>query len=475
VDKHARGIAPTIDRSLEVEIPERNVSVPELISLSRPESRLDTKILLWNSRQVLLRVAFWGLIVSTIVAFAIPRRYTSTMSLMPPDQHSGVGTAMMAALAGKAGGGGGGGGELAALAGDVLGVKNSGDLFLGVLRSRTVQENLVRKFDLRKVYGDRLWEDACKDLEKHTDIVQDRKSGIIGISVTDHSPQRAAAMSAEYGAELNDVVNQLNTSSAHRERVFLEQRLTEVKQDLEQAERDFSQFSSKNSTLDIKEQGKAMVEAAAVLQGQLIAAGSQLQALRQIYTENNARVKATEAEVAELRAQLQKLGGVDASASSASDEDGSFYPSIKKLPLLGVPYADLYRRTKVDEVVFEVLTQQYEMAKVEEAKDTPTVKVLDSASLPEKRSFPPRLLIMFLGTVVALAGAALLSVAKARWHATDDRDPDKLFAQEVLQTMNARMPWSPPNGSRFQRFTHDCWTRLARRDDSGGRAQRRDN
>jgi len=469
MDKHARAVMPAIDRRHEIEIPGNGSSVSELLSVPPRERELDTKILLWSNRRVLYRAAVWGLLVSTIIAFLLPKHYTSTLRLMPPDQQSGMGAAMLAAVAGKAGGAtGAGGGGLAALAGDVLGIKNSGDLFMGVLRSRTVQEDIVRKFDLRKIYHDRYWEEACKDLEKRTDISQERKSGIIEISVTDHDPTRAASITTQYAAELNRVVNQLNTSSAHRERVFLEERLAEVKQDLEEAEKEFSQFSSKNTTLDIKEQGKAMVEAAAVLQGQLIAAESQLQGLRQIYAEGNARVKAAEAQVAELQAQLQKLGGVSGTTADSSGEDESLYPSIRKLPLLGVRYADLYRRSKVDEVVFEALTQQYEMAKVEEAKDTPSVKVLDDANVPEKRSFPPRLLIIFLGICFAVAGAGIAVVLKARWDATNSSDPDKVFAQEVLHTMSSHMPWAPPNGSRLHAASYRCWNWITRRFEVAG-------
>src|SRR5438270_3158043 len=154
MDRHAKGLA-TIERP--VEIP--STDADELLEVSSPASSLNTVLLLWNSRQLLFRVAVWGALASTLIAFAIPKHYTSTMALMPPDQQSGMGTAMLAALAGKAGGSSAsvGGGGLATLAGDVLGIKTSGDLFMGVLRSRTVEENLVRKFDLRKVYGDRFW------------------------------------------------------------------------------------------------------------------------------------------------------------------------------------------------------------------------------------------------------------------------------------------------------------------------------
>lgn len=439
----------------------------ELPSVESRDDSLDKSRLLWRERRFLRQAAALGLLAGILVAFLLPIRYESTTRLMPPDSQSNTGMAMLASLIGKTGATG----SLGGIAGDLLGMKTSGALFVSVLRSATVGDRLVDKFDLQKIYRKRYREDARKKLAEKTDIEEDRKSGVLSITVTDHDPVRAAALAQAYVDELDRLVAQLSTSAAHRQRVFLEHRLAEVNADLETAEKEFSRFASNNTAIDIKEQGKAMVEAAAVLQGQLIAAEAELEGARQIYTENNVRVKSAEARVSELRNQLQQIGGGDLGTAQPQNGTTDFYPSIRKLPLLGVTYADLYRRTKVDETVFEVLTQQYEMAKVEEAKDTPTVKVLDIATVPEKRSFPPRLLIIFLCTSATVVIAALVTISKVRWHETDPADPRKLFAQEVVQTVNATMPWSPPNGSRVHQFTNQCWSRIARRHGSKERAK----
>src|SRR5205823_9905955 len=147
------------------------------------------------------------------------------------------------------------GAGLGAAAGNLLGLKSTGELFVGILESRTVRDDIIDKFDLRKRYNDRLHEDARADLIQNTAISEDRKSGIITIQVTDKNPGRAAAMAQEYIEELNRVVTELNTSSAHREREFLEERLGEVKRDLESAEKVFSEFASKNTAIDIQAQG----------------------------------------------------------------------------------------------------------------------------------------------------------------------------------------------------------------------------
>jgi len=218
--------------------------------------------LFWNRRELLGRVAGVGLLASLLTAFVIPVRYNSTTRLMPPENQSSS-LMMMAALSGKGGG-------LGNIAGDLLGLKSTGALFTAILLTRTVQDRLVTQFDLEKVYGSKIRADARLRLQENTQIAEDLKSGIITIAVTDHNAKRAAELARAYVTELNTVVVELNTSSAHRERVFLEGRLVEVRRDLEIAEQNFSEFASKNTAINIEAQGKAMIEAAGTLEGQLI-------------------------------------------------------------------------------------------------------------------------------------------------------------------------------------------------------------
>ena len=407
---------------------------PELIvadsALSR-EKTISRLSLLWSERQFLYRCLAIGVVLSAIIAFLLPVRFTSTSQLMPPDQ-AGAGVASMLSALSKAGG------ELGALGSDLFGLRTSSDLFVGILHSRTVQDQLINKFDLRKVYSDKRYEDARKDLESRTDVSSDRKSGIITIKVSDKDPQRAAEMAREYVAALNRIVTTLNISSAHKERVFLENRLTQVDTELEKAEKDFGDFASRNATIDVKEQGKAMIGAAADLEGQLIAAQTQLQGLRQIYSPNNVRVRSMQAQVDEYQRQLQKLGGKPESSDEANtpaNED--LYPSLRKLPVLGVTYADLFRRAKVQEAVFEILTKQYELAKVEEARETPSVKVLDEGNVPEKKSFPPRIILIILGTGFAFVLGSVWILARSRWQAVDPRDPGKILAMDIFHSVRS--------------------------------------
>src|SRR5580693_8379493 len=404
--------------------------------------------LLWGMRRFLGRCALVGFFVATLTAFLIPSQYESTARLMPPDPQSGGGMALMAMLSGAQSGSSGG---LGSLAGDLLGAKTTGAMFIAVMRSRTAEDGVIQRFDLKKVYWTRLEESARKRLETNTDITEDRKSGVITLVVTDHDAKRAAAMAGAYIEELDTLTAKLNTSAAHRERVFLEERLDKIKVELESAEKDFSRFASKNATFDISAQGKAMLEGAASLQGQLIGAESQLEGLRQIYSDNNIRVRSTQARITELRNQLQKLGGKSAGNAAPAGEQSATdnaYPTLRQLPLLGVPYADKFRQLKVDEAVYETLTKQFELAKVQEAKEIPSVKVLDQPDVPERKSFPPRTLIIIAGTVCSvLLGAAWL-FGTARWRQIDPHDPGMRFAQEVFGTVRAGMPWMGASGSK---------------------------
>ena len=419
---------------------------PDLVRVQDRVPRIASTVgklsVLWESREFLYKCALFALVLSTVVVFLIPVRYTATVRLMPPDSAGGGMSSILAAITK------GGASELASLGGELFGLKSNGEVFVGMLHSNTIENALVDKFDLRKVYGTRTYVSARDGLEDRTDISADRKSGIITIKVSDRSASRAAEMGREYVSQLNRLVTGLDTSAAHRERVFLEGRLNEVQRQLEAAEKDFSAFASKNTALDVKEQGRAMIGAAADLEGQLIAAQTSLEGLRQIYTANNVRVRSLQARIDEYRRQLHKLGGTSPAASGdaqaqtggATNSDQTDYPTIRELPILGVTWSDLYRRTRVEEVVFETLTKQYEMAKVEEAREVPSVKVLDVADVPEKKSFPPRMLFIFLGTVFGLVCACIWSLGHSRWQDLDSGDPGKRLAQDVFRTIRHR-PW----------------------------------
>lgn len=424
-------VAPAVERNTEIK--------PFIADYNQENGSAVTGVvikwlwILWEQRRFLWRVTVLAFLIATVVAFLIPKYYQSTTRLMPPDQQSGSGMAMLAAMSSRAGP------NLGGLASDLLGVKNSGDLFLDILRSRTVEDRLIERFDLRQVYWDKYWEDARKDLARNTELSEDRKSGVITISITDRDPHRAQQIAQAYGEELDRLVAEVSTSSARRQRMFIEERLKNVKQDLDAASRQFSQYASQNTAVDITAQAKAMLEAAARLEGELIAARSDLEGLQQIYAPDHVRVRSLRARVDELNRQLQKLGGDSAASVDLPDpKSQTEFPSIRQLPLLGVRWADLYRQTKIEETVYELLTQQCELAKIEEAKEIPVVKVLDAPVVPERKSSPHRLLIMVVSAMFAFLGGCVWLLGNALWRKMDPADPRKEFAEVVLATTRRR-------------------------------------
>jgi uncharacterized protein involved in exopolysaccharide biosynthesis len=403
---------------------------------ARPQSdqpaRLAIAWLLWEQRRRIAKATLAGLIISAIVTLFIPNTYQAVVQLMPPDSNSlSGGMGMLTALMGmsdlgSSGGSSGGGGGLASGLGDLLGGQKVGALFIGILDSRTIADRIIDRFDLRKVYWLKTYASARKKLASRTAIAEDKKTGIIRIAVEDHDRERAVEMAQAYVSELDRLLAQVNTSAASRERTFLEQRLSLVDGHLQEDSKRLSEFSSKNATLDPEEQGKAMVESAAVLQGQLIAAQSELSGLEQIYTSENIRIRSLKAHVAELQDQLNKLSGKNYAGATTLDA-ADLYPPLRQLPVLGLEYAELYRRVKVDEAVFGLLTKEYELAKVQEAKETPSVKALDLARLPEKPSWPPRKLLTLAGGFVGFLLGGCLVVGRQLWSELDSTEPHKEF------------------------------------------------
>lgn len=427
--------------------------------------------LLWDQRAFIMQWCVRGLVIAAVLAILVPNRYSATTRLMPPDSQGGSGMAMLSALTGKAGAPG-----LSSLASDLLGIKNSGALYMEALRSRTVEDRMVDRFNLKAVYWVRYMEDARKTLEENTSISEDRKSGVITVSVSDRNRERSRALARAYVEELNRLMSEVSTSSARRERIFIEQRLVTVKQDLHQAAEEFSQFASQNTTLDVSAQTKAMVEAGADLQGNLTAAQSELQGLEQIYTPGNVRVRSLRARVDELRRQLQEMAGGKqgeplTAAGPGSQPSDMIYPSIRKLPLLGVRWAELYQQARTQETVYQLLTQEYELAKIQEAKEIPTAKVMDEADLPERKSFPPRVVLVILGAMLGCLVGGLWVYGFVFWEAVEPEDPAKAFVLEILSTQKA---WWRRTRNRFRRNSLESDSDSRPGDlDPGGLDQRR--
>ena len=392
-------------------------------------------LLIWSRRWWLAKITVCGTLIALIVAFIIPKQYRSTAQLMPPDATALSGGSLMAALQGV-----NAPSAAAGLATSLAGTRTPGATFVGVLESRAVEDDIIRRFDLLKVYHVKYFLEARKKLAQRSIISDERKSGMISIAVTDTDPNRAREITQAYIDDLDSLIAQLSTSGARRERIFLEGRLSGIQQEMNSAEEQLSEFSSRNATLNIQDQGKATLDAVAKLQGELIVAESDQKSLQAIYSADNVRVQAARARVVALRNSLQKLGGSVGGQSAPERESDDLFPSLRALPLLGAKYYDLYRRVAMLETVYQLLSKEYEIAKVQEAKEIPSIKILDPPDLPEKKSFPPRLLIVMLGMLLSIGAGLTWITGLATWNQTEDSHPVKWWGREIARALGIHRP-----------------------------------
>jgi uncharacterized protein involved in exopolysaccharide biosynthesis len=388
--------------------------------------------LLCARRRRIVAITAAGVLVSLVYAFTTPVQFISTTTLMPPDSFSSN-LGSLAAVAGPA--------AAAGLGSTLLGIKSPGAMFVGILGSRTVQQRLVTRFNLVRLFKVRNREDAGIRLAASTSITEDPRSGIITVGVRARNASLASQLAAGYVEELDSTVNHTTTSAARRERMFLEERLQQIKSDLDTSAETLSQFSSKNTTIDLSSQAKAMIDAGFKLQTDLVAARSSLAGLRQVYSEDNLRVRSVNARIAELEREMDKLTGRSAAASPLAGNTNSDYPTIRELPALGRTYSELTRQVKVEEALWETLTKQYEVAKVQEAKEIPTVRVLDAANVPYRKSAPDRGMIVALGTLLSLLAGCLSVLAVSIWESMDAQDDRKKLARELVGPPLAPLRW----------------------------------
>jgi capsule polysaccharide export protein KpsE/RkpR len=377
-----------------------------------------------------------GLLLSIGVALLIPNKYESTVALMPPDQGSLSSSSVLGALTGA-------GPSLPTVSASLMNVRTPGGTLMGLLSSRTAQDDLIDRFDLRRVYHCQSYIEARGKLTSQVTIIEDKPSGIISITVIDRDKYRARDLAAGYRYEIEKLINSVSTSSAHLERIFLEERLKSLKSDLDATSSELSKFSSRNATLNPQTQGQALIEAASRLQAELITAQSELYGLKAQYSDDNVRVRGSRARIDELQSQLRKMGGIGENEYGTNLKANQLYPSIRELPILGVTYSDLSRQLAMQAGIYETLAKQYELAKVQEAKEIPALKVLDEPVLAEAKSFPHRTVIVVFGTLVsAFVGLAWI-VAWKMWNITEDSHPVKALGIALSRSIRGHNTGRP--------------------------------
>lgn len=324
-------------------------------------------------------------VLAVIVALLLPKEYTAKALVMPPAQNQG---AMGSMLLGQLG-------SIAGMGAKDLGLKNPTDMYIGILHSRTVADSLIKQFDLQKVYGKRDMTDVRKKLKDRTDIMATKES-MISIAVTDHDAKRSADMANAYVRELQVLSNTLAVTEASQRRVFYEQQLQQAKNQLGDAEIALKQTQEKTGVLEINSQARAIIDAIADVKAQIAAKEVKIQSMRSFVTEQNPELQAQEQQLAAMNTQLQKL------QKQQPQSEGDIQIPTKTLPEVGLEYIRRYRDVKYYETVYQLIAKQYELARMDEAREAGLVQIVDSADLPDKKSWPPRAIIVLLSAIASL-------------------------------------------------------------------------
>ena len=350
-------------------------------------------------------------VFSIILSLLLPKMYVATARILPPLENKGAISALLSNPDNP----------LSGIAGSVIGNQSTASLYVGIMKSRSVADALIDKFNLRDLYSSRYIEDVYAKLEDRSSFTISKKDQIITVSVLDQDPERAANMANAYVDMLDKTNRKLNITQGKRKRLFLENRLHNVRTDLGDAEVKLKSFQEKYDLVSIEEQAKVAIEGAAEIKSQIIAAQTELEVLKQFGTEKQIEAIMLKAKIEELRKQLGAIEqGIkqetDASNPSTTGKEPNFYIPFDDLPRLSLELMRLTREAKIQEKLFELLIAQYEMARIEEAKDVDTIQVLDRAVVPEKKVSPKRSKIVIVSTILAFLVTAILALGKEyRW------------------------------------------------------------
>ncbi len=375
---------------------------------------IDFLLVLGRGKKAILRVTVAVAVLAVAVSFLLPKMYTATTTILPPEETQSSLTAML--------------GQFGALglAGKDLGMKNPSDLFVAMLQSRSIADRLVDDFDLRKVYGVKTYQDARKKLAARSQISAGDE-GLITVSVTDRDPKRAADLANAYVNDLHSLNEHLAVTEAAQRRLFYQQKLDAEREDLSRAELALQMVQEKSGLIQPDAQGKAIIEAVANTRAQVAIQEVRLQAMRTYATENNPDLKRAEQELAGLRAQLASL-----ERSTGELGNGNLEVPTRRLPKVELDYLRQLRDVKYHESVYEFLGKQLEAARIDEAKNAVVVQAVDKAVEPEKKSSPRRWLIVSVSTILAFL-LSCLGVLLAAVFERKEQDPHERSRLALLR------------------------------------------
>ena len=380
---------------------------------------LDLLIVFAKHKMLLLGLPAAAAVVSVIVSLLLPNIYTGTTKVLPPQQTQST-SAVLAQL-----------GSLAGLAGGAAasGLKNPNDLYVGMLKSRTVADNLIQRFDLNKLYEQKYQSESRKRLAKATTVVAG-KDGIITIEVDDGDPKRAADLANGYVDELFKLTKVLAVTEASQRRLFFERQLEQAKDNLARAEASTRLALHKGGLVLVEGQGRVMAETSARLRAEITVKEIQIGAMRAFASEQNPELQRAHQQVEVLKRELARTEGTSGSRSSSNAETNG--KGIENLRLL--------REMKYNEVTYELLARQYEVAKIDEAKDSAIIQVMDKAIEPDRKSRPRRSLIVLL-TVLVTFLLAIVWVIALEAVARSNQDPLSADRWQVLKRHIALRAW----------------------------------
>ena len=350
------------------------------------------RVLVKRKRLIVLIVS--AVVVSSIIySLLLPLIYASTATILPPQQEGG---SIMSQLPGAIGG----------LAGNFLQIKSPADLWVGILKSQTIMDAMITRFDLMEIFEAKTWQDAIYTLNGMVKTSKS-KEGIIAITVEDRDPEMAAAMANAFVEELDSINKGIVMTSGRRMRIFVEERLEEVKKELTRVEDSVKAFQEENRAVKLDAQSAAVIGSIGSIKGLLMAKEVELQTMLSFATPTNPQVEILKTQVKGLKERMKELEEGKPGSSNPHQKD-IFIPTIR-MPDLSLQYTRLIREAKTQQTLYELLTQQYEIARIQEAKDSPTVQVLDVAKVSENRVKPERRLIVMLSTFTAIFFAVFLA------------------------------------------------------------------
>jgi tyrosine-protein kinase Etk/Wzc len=340
----------------------------------------DLMIIFSKRKKAIVGFSFLVAAIAVVVTLVLPSTYKATTKLLPPQQAQSGAAALLSQLGG-----------VASAAAGIAGLKNPNDLYIGMLKSRTIADRLIAKFDLKRVYGTDSLEKARRALEYDT-VITSGKDGLITIEVESEDKKMVASLTNSYVAELLNLTKTLAVTEAGQRRMFFERQFEQAKDNLANAEMALKSALDKSGVISVDAESKALLETVGRLRAQVSAKEIELSSMRPFLTETNPNYRKVEESLSSMRTELAKL---ENGRTNTTDIDGG--NGSQK----GLANIKLLRDVKYYQMLYELLAKQYEIARLDEAKDPSIIQVLDPAVEPERRSKPRRAMIVLISAAAA--------------------------------------------------------------------------